>query len=152
MIYDMFQNVKLYRAHGQTLLQGLAYAAGFDPSQPDGRYEIDGKRLYAMVMSYETKPAEELVFEGHRKYIDVQLLLEGREFMDVSLDTQLEVTMPYSEEKDAALFAAPERFTSVLLEPGVFAVLFPEDLHRPSRRLKDSQQVRKMVIKVHIND
>lgn len=152
MIYDTFDNTKLYFSRKQAVSKALHYAAEFDRSGPDGRYDIDGDRIYALVMTYNTKSADELKFEAHKKYIDVQLLLEGQEFLDVSLDKNLDVEMGFSEGKDAALFKAPKRFTAVLLEPGHFAVLYPDDYHRPSRKVESSQQVRKMVVKVQIND
>ena len=44
---------------------------------PDGRYEL--KRGFFKVQRGETKPLSEGTFESHRKYIDVQILLEGQE-------------------------------------------------------------------------
>ena len=150
MIYDTVENAGVYFSDGEPLRKALDFAQGFDPSHPDGRYEIDGDNLFANVMSYETFAAEDLKFEGHEKYIDVQLLLEGEEFLDVSLDKDLEVDTPYSEEGDAALFKAPQNFSTVLLRPGCFVVLYPDDLHQPSRRVRESKPVRKMVVKVRV--
>ncbi|MEN8255587.1 MAG: YhcH/YjgK/YiaL family protein [Verrucomicrobiota bacterium] len=150
MIYDIFENAGLYFGDNERLRKALDFAAAFDLSQPDGRYEIDGDNLFANVMSYTTFPAEKLKFEGHEKYIDVQLLLAGEEFMDVSLNKDLEVDSPYSEESDAALFKASKIFSSVLLEPGKFAVVFPDDLHQPGRMVEQSKPVRKMVVKVRV--
>jgi YhcH/YjgK/YiaL family protein len=152
MIYDVFTNMKLYFGEKSRLHKALDFAVRFDRSQSDGRYEVDGDKIYALVMTYSTKSAEELKFEAHKKYIDIQLLLEGREFLDVTQDRNLNVEMEYSDEKDAALFTAPADMTSVLLGPGNFAVLYPDDIHRPGRKVKDSKQVRKMVIKVRTHD
>ena len=44
----------------------------------------------------------------------------------------------------------PEQFTSMLLEPGNFAVLYPDDIHRPGRMIGEPRQVRKMVLKVRV--
>ena len=136
MIYDTFSNTRLYFSKKQAVSKALQYAAEFDQSKPDGRYDIDGDKLYALVMTYHTKSADELKFEAHKKYIDVQLLLDGQEFLDVSLDKNLDVQMPFSAEMDAVLFKAPKQFSSVLLEPGRFAVLYPDDIHRPCRKVE----------------
>lgn len=151
MIYDTFENKGLYFGGEEPLHKALDFAIGFDQSQPDGRYEVDGDRIYANVMSYETKAAEELKFEGHKKYIDIQLLLKGSEYMDVSLDSTLAVDTPYSEQSDCALFAPSKHSASVLLEPGKFAVVFPHDIHQPGRRVEAPQPVRKMVVKVRVS-
>jgi YhcH/YjgK/YiaL family protein len=46
----------------------------------DGRIPIDGNTVYGMLQSYETKiPGETVPFEGHRKYIDLQYMIEGKE-------------------------------------------------------------------------
>ena len=151
MIYDTFENIGLYFGGAEPLRKALDFAIGFDPSQPDGRYEVDGDSIYANVMSYETKPAEKLKLEGHKKYIDVQLLLKGSEYMDVSLDRNLDVDTPYSGENDCALFASPKHSASVLLEPGKFAVVFPHDIHQPGRLVEGPAPVRKMVVKVRVS-
>ena len=150
MIYDTFENMGQYCVEGEPLRKALDFAKSFDQSQPDGRYEIDGDNIFANVMSYTTKAAEELKFEGHKNHIDVQLLLEGEELMDVYLGTDLEVDTPYSEEADATLFKAPDYFSTVLLKPGRFAAVFPDDLHQPSRFVEAPQPVRRMVVKVRI--
>lgn len=151
MIYSMFSSKNDFR-HNQKLAKALEFAVQFDRSQPDGRYEVDGDKIYALVMTYSTKSAEELKFEAHKKYIDMQLLLEGIEFCDATQHCRLDIAMAYSDEKDAALYEAPNFYSSVLLEPGNFVILYPEDIHRPSRKVVDSQQVRKMAIKVRIDE
>ena len=108
MIYDVFENAGLYFDKNRQLGKAIDFAAGFDKSQPDGRYDVDGDNIYAIVMTYETKTVEELKFEGHKKYIDIQLLLNGQEYMDVSLDKDLVVDTPYSRQNDVVLFAQPK--------------------------------------------
>ncbi len=150
MIYDAFKNMGKYCSEGEPLHKALDFAKNFDQSQPDGRYEIDGDNIFANVMSYTTLAVGELKFEGHKNHIDIQLLLEGEEFMDVYLGTDLEVDTPYSEEADATLFKVPPLFSTVLLQPGNFAVVYPDDLHQPGRRVDASLPIRKMVVKVRV--
>lgn len=150
MICDAIENEGLYFEKGTPLHEALCFAASFDQSLPDGRYEFDGDELFVTVSSYETKAAEDLKFEGHREYIDVQLLLEGREFMDVSRETESVLDTPYAQEGDCALFKVPGNYSSVLLESGIFAVVFPGELHRPGRMAHGPEKVRKMVVKVHV--
>lgn len=150
MIYDTFENMNQYCGEGESLRKALEFAKSFDRTRPDGRYEIDGDNIFANVMSYTTRAAEELKFESHKNHIDVQLLLEGKELMDVYLGTDLEVDTPYSEEGDATLFKAPKQFSTVVLKPGRFAAVFPDDLHQPSRFIEVPRPVRRMVIKVRV--
>jgi biofilm protein TabA len=150
MIYDTLDNIDQYCCDGEPLRRALDFAITFDPSQPDGRYEIDGDNIFANVMSYTTFPAEQLKFESHKNHIDVQILLESEELMDISHDKDLEVDTPYSEQSDATLFKAPRRFSTVVLNPGCFAAVFPSDLHRPSRFVDAPKMVRKVVVKVRV--
>jgi YhcH/YjgK/YiaL family protein len=150
MIYDVFANGNLYFGKKDAFGKALDFAMNFDRSKPDGKYEIDGSNLYALVMSYQTRSAEEARFEAHKKYIDIQLLLDGQEFADVCLNEKLEVDTPFSEENDAALYKSPKFFTSVLLTPGRFAIFYPGDIHRPCRMIDSSKPVRKMVLKVRV--
>ncbi len=53
----------------------LAKVAGEPPE--DGRYEIDGLRVFAIVTSYETAPRVEKILEGHYNYLDIQYIAQG---------------------------------------------------------------------------
>ena len=46
-------------------------------SLPEGRVEIDGARVFAMVQRYETLKTDAPKFECHRTYIDVQFIVSG---------------------------------------------------------------------------
>jgi YhcH/YjgK/YiaL family protein len=147
--------VKLERAERQVpRLAGLARALEFLrrpdlASLPDGKYEIDGERAYAMVQRYETAAAAAPVFEAHRRYADVQYLAAGAETIAVAPLERLEVTGPYDGQKDACFGRVEERYVSRLaLNAGELAVLYPEDAHAPRLPCGAPGQVVKVVIKV----
>lgn len=148
MIYDRFENLDLYCRPGTRLHRALAHARDVAPNAADGRTDIDGDRLYASVASYETGPPEERRFEAHRKYIDVQVLLEGEERIDVALDKGLPVLEAYDEQKDVMFLEPPQHVASLAMRPGYFAIFHPHDIHRPGCRLLGNQRVRKIVMKV----
>ena len=150
MIYNTFEYLDRYAESGSLLRKGLEFARDFDSSKPDGDYQIEGDRLYAMVKSYTTEPRESLKFESHKKYIDIQVLIDGEELIDVALEKNLEVAQDYSEEKDAAFYKEPHQYTSVVMKPGRFGVLYPEDVHRPNCSLQNDKMARKIVVKVHV--
>ena len=153
VIVDTFENVDLYAPCCWGLKQAVDFARQFDPAAADGKIEIDGQRMYAMVLSYKTKSTDGLPFEAHKKYLDVQILLRGEERMDVSLDADLPIQTPYSEDADAILFDAPDSYSSLVAKPGQFAAFFPEDIHRPSAALGGaSADVRKLVVKIRLQN
>jgi len=150
MIYDRFENLNLYCQPGTRLHQALVYARDVARSVADGRTDIDGERLYASVATYETGPREERRFEAHRKYIDVQVLLEGEERIDVSLDKDLPLLEAYDETRDVMFLKPPEHVASLPMRPGFFVVFYPHDVHRPGCHLKEKRRVRKIVMKVAV--
>ena len=148
MIYDRFENLDLYCQPGTRLHRALVYARDVARAAADGRMDIDGDRLYASVATYETGSREERRFEAHRKYIDVQVLLEGEECIDVSQDRDLPILEAYDEKRDVVFLKPPEHVASLVMKPGCFGVFYPHDIHRPGCRLREKCRVRKIVIKV----
>ena len=151
MIYDRFENLNLYCQPGSRLHRALVYARDVARTATDGRMDIDGDRLYASVASYETGSREERRFEAHRKYIDVQVLLEGEEIIDVSLDKDLPAIEAYDEKRDVMFLKPPQQVASLVMTPGCFGVFYPHDTHRPGCHLRDKRRVRKIVMKVAVD-
>lgn len=150
MIYDRFESLNLYCQAGSRLHQGLVVARDAVSTIADGRMDIDGDRLYASVATYETGFREERRFEAHRKYIDVQVLLDGEEAIDVSLERNLSVLEAYNEERDVMFLQPPQQVASLVMRPGFFAVFYPHDIHRPGCHLKEKRRVRKIVMKIAV--
>ena len=61
-----------------------------------------------------------------------------------------EVTQPYDDVKDAALFALTADVVPVPLHTGHFAILFPDDAHAPCCAWGDPAEVLKVVVKVAV--
>lgn len=152
MIYDVFGNMKLYCREGDALYRSIEYARRFDPSSADGIYEIEGRDIYARVLSYETQPATERRFEAHRDYLDVQVVLTGCERIDVTLATEheLDEIAPYNPEKDVVFYGGLEEDISVKMVPGRFAILYPDDVHRPNCDVEGTSHVKKICVKVRV--
>ena len=110
-----------------------------------GRYEVDGENLYAMVQQYNTKPKEAGVWEAHRRYIDLQYVIQGAEkigYANLSRLTQGE----YDANRDfLPLYGEGEFLT---LKNGDFVILMPEDAHMPGIAIDALLPVKKIVIKI----
>jgi YhcH/YjgK/YiaL family protein len=111
-----------------------------------GRTEIDGSALFALTQAYETKPIQEGKLEAHRKYIDIQFILEGEEFIGYAPLGGQPVSKPFDAEKDIGFYDGEAWFTR--LRKGMFAIFFPEDAHLPSRHTDKPFQVKKIVLKI----
>lgn len=150
MIYDTFEHLELYAQPGTLMHQALVYARDFDQSKADGRQEIDGDRLYALVNSYDSSPREERRYEAHKRYADIQVLLEGEEAIDVSLESNLPVIQEYNPTKDILYHQPPTDTATLVMKPGYFAIFYPQDVHRPNCQLHGKIHVRKIVMKVKV--
>jgi biofilm protein TabA len=150
MILDNLESAGNYEPLGTGIALGLAYLQSFDPDTPDGRYPLDGDDLYALVQSYGTGPATGKKFEAHRSYIDIQCVVRGRERILHAATAGLDVEVPYSADEDVEFFADPVASSSLLVQPGEFAIFFPQDAHKPGCMAGGRADVQKVVIKVRI--
>lgn len=150
MIVDRLENSRLYAMIEPGLRLGLEYLAGFDPLTPDGRYPVDGDEVFAMVQSYDTAPSTEKRFEAHRRHIDIQYVIAGRERILHLLAGALEVETPYDEQKDVEFYRDPGASSSILLLAGEFAIFHPHDAHKPGCMAGGRDPVRKVVVKVRL--
>jgi YhcH/YjgK/YiaL family protein len=114
------------------------------------RYDIDGNNLYAIVSEYLTKNEEDAKFETHQKYIDIQYVINGKEQMSVApLSMKNEVLTPYDGEKDVE-FMTVTKSSGYTAGPERFFIFFPSDIHRPTVKVGENSQVRKIVLKLKI--
>jgi biofilm protein TabA len=114
------------------------------------RYDIDGDNLYAPVSEYITKNEEDARYEAHRKYIDIQYVISGKELIGVSpLSLQKEILEPYDATKDV-VFLTVTQGVNFSATPDRFFIFFPGDAHRPGLKDGENSQVRKVVVKVKI--
>ncbi len=132
--------------------RALSYLRKTDFSKmKDGRYEIDGDRMYATVQRYQTKPGKDCRPESHRRYVDVQFVAEGQEFIGwCAFTPELKVAEPYNEEKDITFYEKLEPESNFVLSEGCFAVLMPKDIHRPCCAIDGPAPVLKVVVKIAV--
>lgn len=115
------------------------------------RYDLDGNNLYVPLSEYLSKNEVDARYEAHRKYIDIQYVVSGKELIGVAPLAQLkEILEPYSEEKDI-MFMTVTQGTNYQALPDRFFIFFPEDLHRPGLKDGENSPVRKAVVKVKID-
>jgi biofilm protein TabA len=120
------------------------------PKLEPKRYDIDGDNLFATVSEYLTKNEETTNFEAHRKYIDIQYVISGKEIMNIApLSSVKDIIIPYDATKDIE-FMNVDRVVNHLATPGRLFIFFPGDAHRPGLKDGVSSQVRKIVIKLKI--
>ena len=153
MIVTTLENLSEQLAMNPKFQKGIEYLkSGTWHGQPVGRVDIDGDNVYALIQSYETKvPQANIPFEGHRKYIDIQFIAEGKETLYWMPASQLTPTVAYDDPKDIWFSHVPAGdSTPVVLSPGQLAVFFPMDAHAPSHVAGAPTKVFKVLIKIAV--
>lgn len=115
------------------------------------RYDIDGDNLFATVSEYLSKNEEIAKFEAHKRYIDIQYVISGREVMNIApMTTVKEILTPYDATKDIE-FMTFDKIVNYKATPANFFIFFPSDAHRPGLKDGVNSSVRKVVIKVKVD-
>ena len=118
---------------------------------PDGNVPLDGKNVFAILQRYRTAHADAPKFEYHRKYLDVQYVLSGEESIGWAPAVQMTPSFDYDEQQDICFgLMEPGRWSSVRLQAGQLAVLWPEDAHAPRLAAGKPVLVRKIVVKIAV--
>jgi YhcH/YjgK/YiaL family protein len=148
MIADVIGNWKLYAGPRSRLGRGFGHLERLLAVPPaDGRVELDGGDIHAIVQTYGTLPAAERRWEAHRRYIDIQYVISGVELMGFGPVGALEPDGGYDAEREVAFFR-PAELSTLRAPAGTFAVFFLQDAHRPGIADGAPGQVRKVVVKV----
>jgi len=113
------------------------------------RIELTGGS-FALEQVYQPKQRSEGFFESHRKYIDVQVIVEGEELMEWEEISRLVVTQAYNPERDFLKYADTAVASVLRMKTGDVAVFFPNDGHMPSLHWRGTGLVRKTVVKVPV--
>lgn len=152
MIFDKMDNLSDYYEELPLLTKVKEFVDDFNISKPaDGTYEIDGKRVFAMIQSYRTKQqTEEMMFEAHKKYIDLQYIVSGIEKIRwAKLDKVDLVEEKYSSGGDIAFYEG-DAMLDFTLTKGTFLLLYPQDAHLPGLSADKDVNVRKIVFKIEV--
>lgn len=141
MILDKIENIKRYSF--------LRKIESFDFNlYKKGKIEIDGKCFFGIGLEYQTKESKDCLWESHRKYLDVHVVLEGEELVQVSDIDTMETSKEYDEENDYSLYNGVYE-QEIILSKGMFLVLYPNEVHKTAIALNScNSELRKIVFKL----
>ena len=145
MITDSIKNIKLYKEIPDAISEFLQKTDLISLSL--GRHELtDG--IYVNVMEYEPSVPEK--YEAHRKYADLQVVIQGKEQMKSALLPDNLSDEDYNSEGDYILFAKCDTgFATMEAVPGVFYYFAPQDAHMPGIKAAEGK-VKKAVFKIPV--
>jgi YhcH/YjgK/YiaL family protein len=141
-----------YYKHKERWDKAFAFLKNSDLSNIElKRYDLDGNNLYAPLSEYMSKNEQDARYEAHKKYIDIQYVVSGKELIGIApASMQKDILVPYSEEKDV-MFVTVSQINNFIATPDRFFIFFPDDLHRPGLKDGENLPVRKAVVKVKID-
>jgi len=116
------------------------------------RTELGGG-AFGLEQVYTSKLRPDAFFESHKQFIDVQVIIEGEEFIEVADIAKLKLKEDKTPAKDVIIYQMADAgsATALRLGAGEAAVLFPVDGHMPTVAIKDPSVVRKIVVKVPVS-
>lgn len=107
--------------------------------------------VFVIEQAYATRMRADGFFESHRKFIDIQAVLEGEELMEVADVARMTVKQPYNDKRDLIIYDDNTEASLLRVYAGQVAVFFPVDVHMPTMRVRaDAVNVRKCVVKVPV--
>ena len=146
MIVDSMANIRKYAGLLNHLEEGLAAIEALEDKKP-GRYEFEGG--FFMVQEGTTRPLSEGLLEAHRRYVDVQIMLEGSELAGWEDLGKCTEDAPFSEEKDIGFYHGDQSHY-MKIDAGMFYIVFPWDAHEPISHVDEPTSYRKIVMKLPV--
>lgn len=119
-----------------------------------GKYPIEGDAIFASVERLRTEPASARLFENHARYIDIQIVLSGRETHGYfpGSPAQAPDAVMVSDElaaRDIAFYQHPKTAAFLTLAPMQYVVYLPEELHCPCCAAGNTpEEILKVVLKI----
>ena len=145
MILDKLSQAWAYRGIHPRLDEALdRLNEGFLSTVGPEAMRLEEDALYVTRFTYDTLPLSETFFEAHKRYLDIHLMVQGQERVDLASPQGLALF----EHKDDFYAYRGEAEQSLVLRPGSFLVVFPEDAHRIKIQVNGPETVSKVVFKV----
>lgn len=149
MIFGNIQNLAEYPFLEEQIKKCFEYAKNHDLlTYEKGSHSIDGERLFVNIVEYTTTAAENRFWEAHQNYLDVHLMLRGKEQVDLNFIQNMDVKE--FVEKDDFLPMEGDKNSSVVLEDGDFLICYPSDGHRTAVAADEPERIKKAIFKVQI--
>ncbi|MCL2058220.1 MAG: YhcH/YjgK/YiaL family protein [Oscillospiraceae bacterium] len=132
MIVDKLENIGRYKNIIPNC-EGLAsfFSKGLT-GLPSERTKIEGSPYVYSPFKYTTKLPETARWETHHTHMDIHVVIKGAEILDWIPAKHVTQSVEYVAERDVEFFSDTVKGSQVLVEEGYFALVMPEDAHKPA--------------------
>lgn len=131
MITGNIKDAERYYSVNENFKAAFEFLKTLDKNSSGG-YEFDGFRggiSELETSDFDKEGKEKTILEAHKKYLDIHYVIDGSEGVGYAHIDTLTPTTEYNEEEDYILLTG--RKDKVILSPGEFCIVFPEDAHAP---------------------
>ena len=151
MIFDEITHFHRYTPLNKSLKNYFEFLMSRDFALDNPQtYKIGTEGIYAILQEYTPKKKADKSIESHHKYIDIQFMVEGKEYLGYAYKKNLK-SSGYDKEHDTEILTGD--ITLLPFHKNYFAILFPEDAHMPGVKSSGSTKtVKKIVIKVPVDE
>lgn len=147
MIFDELTAIGRYKGLSPYLDEAITFIERTNLEElPLGKTVIQGDKVFVNVMEATTQESEKLFFETHKRYIDIQIDLEGTEKIAIGLEA-LEEVEAYDDSKDFGFYQAQKSITCEM-GPGKFMICMAHEPHKPGICYEEPTRIKKCVVKV----
>lgn len=146
MIVDLIENLNKYEAIHPKISNGLKELNNVEIDFSK-RFDFDGG--YMFFQEGSTTHIDEGTFETHKKYIDIQVVLDGSEYVAWAPTDQLNVEVEYNAEKDVARLSG-QPHTMMEIKKGMAYICLPQDGHKALKHINHATAFKKAIIKIEI--
>jgi biofilm protein TabA len=148
MILDTLARADRYVSLHPLFARAFEFLRGTDlKTLAPGKHSVQGEQIFAIVEACPGRTRAEAKLECHRRYIDIQLVLEGIDEMGWKpLAGCVDPVADYDAARDIRFFNdAPSSW--IVTPAGSFCLFFPDDAHAP---LVSAGFIRKVVVKIAV--
>ena len=150
MIFDKLTSYPVYfqSSEMKSIIEDVIQ--NYSITTKDGTYQ-EFDHYYIKVMSPETLEVSDII-ESHQREIDIQILLSGTEKIRIFSEESVTIKSDYNPEIDCTFYTPnSDPHSEVILQPGYFAMFFPQDIHNPLIANNTIQSLKKIVVKIDVN-
>lgn len=146
MVMDVLANAPRYRSLAPRIAQAFDFVSRTDfAALATGKHSIDGDAMFMLLQRYVTKPIAEGRWEAHRRYIDLQYMIDGTERIGVGNIGNFSQE-PYDEASDLLWLSGNGDL--ITLSAGSFTLFWPQDVHMPGLMADRPGDALKVVVKI----
>lgn len=150
MIRSLLIHAERYFCLGPAVVRAFDFIRNTDFSKLSaGRYDVVGDKVYALVQERMSLPLHEAPFENHCHHIDLQMTLQGEEWVGYCPVEKLTPLGAYNKDTDVQLYQGTGSL--IRSEPDGFNLFFPEDGHQPYVTLATPAPLKKLVMRIRLD-